>query len=208
MVRVFVCAVCSVPLMSGLPRKWPSYGLQLFKRRAAGFTPWLVVAAVGAPIDWETLRGDLGVARIGFGPRFPFERGDYRGLLGLDVLVTLVGYEGIDEAGRRERDQRALTAIWRDGRPATLWTLARGFAYRLGVQEGPDALYFLNQEVPHALDEAFREEVAAARETQLILREGVFADPAFDQPYERLVARIARGRRMPAPDFDASLESR
>jgi len=186
--------------MSGPPKKWPAYGLGLFKRRADGWTPWLVVAAVGAPIDWETLRGDYGVARIGFGPRFPFERGNYSGLLGLDVLVTLLGYEGVDEAARMERDRRALSAIWREGRPATLWTLQRGFAHRLAVEEDAGELYFVDQQVPFALDETFQESVAAARETQLLLREGIFAQPDFDAAYELLVARLARGTRMPVFD--------
>lgn len=188
--------------MINLPKKWPAYGLGLFRRRAAGETPWLVVASVGMPVDWETLRGYFGVARIGFGPRFPYERGDYRMLFGLDVLVNLMGYEGLDEAGRAERDYRALSAIWRHGEPATLWTMKAGYAWRLQpyVRQGRDGEYleFVNQNVPHELDESFKGEVQQARETQLLLGDGVFAHEQFREARELVLARITQGRQSPA----------
>jgi hypothetical protein len=176
-----------------IPLKWPAYGMSVFKRRAAGWTPWLVVAAIGAPVDWETFRGDYGVARIGFGPRFPFFRGDYRMVVGLDVLCSFIGLPGVDEAGRRERDQMALTYLWRNGRVATLWTLESGFVYRVNVREYKDELSFVVDDQPNAIDESFQAVVATAREFRLAVREGVFADEAFDEAHELLMARIARG---------------
>ena len=179
--------------MSGPPKKWPSYGLPLFRRRATGFTPWLVVAAVGVSIDWETLRGDYGVGRIGFGPRFPFERGDYRCLFGLDVLVVMMGYDGIDEAAQAARNDRALSAIWLAGQPATLWTMQSGYAHRLSVIDSTRELYFTVGPDAHALDESFPGVVAQQRQVQLMTREGVFARPEFDEAHAALLRRLMGG---------------
>ncbi|HXC39852.1 MAG TPA: hypothetical protein VN667_12995, partial [Burkholderiales bacterium] len=121
-----------------LPLKWPAYGLSLFKQRAEGYVPWLVIAAIGVPVDWDTLRGAAGVARIGFGPRFPYLRGDYRPITGLNVLVSSFGWQGVDDAALRERDELAMRTLWERGEPGTLWLLAGGAARRL--RESPDKL--------------------------------------------------------------------
>jgi hypothetical protein len=164
----------------------------------------LVVAAVGMPVDWETLRGYFGVARIGFGPRFPYERGDYRMLFGLDVLVNLMGYEGLDEAGRAERDYRALSAIWKHGEPATLWTMRGGFAFRLDPRayedEAGECFDFVNQNVPCALDESFKDEVQEARRIKLLLGDGIFGREQFRAAREDLIASVGGARRRELSD--------
>lgn len=167
--------------MSGMPLKPPAYGVSLFKRRAAGDTPWLVIAAVGVPVDWSTFRSDPGVARIGMGAQFPYFRADFRCLMGLDVLVSFFGYQGVDDEAIAERDLRAIRAIWSRGQPGTLWTMQSGGACRVApARELENVGQFEVVSDLFGLDGDFREIVERERRRAILAREGIFARPAFD----------------------------
>lgn len=159
-----------------LPLKWPAYGLSLFKQRAEGYTPWLVIAAIGVPVDWDTLRSAPGAARIGFGPRFPYFRGDYRCITGLNVLVSSFGWQGVDQVELAARDELAMRWMWMRGEPGTLWILEGGSARRL--VKGETEFEAVSDPVPLA---ELREIVPVERRRAVLGKEGYFARAAFDE---------------------------
>lgn len=196
-----------------MPLKPPAYGVSLFKRRASGDTPWLVIAAVGVPVDWTTFRSDPGVARIGMGAQFPYFRADFRCLMGLDVLVSFFGYQGVDDEAIAERDLRAIRAIWVSGEPGTLWTMQAGGACRVApAREKTGEVTFEIVSDRFGLDGDFRGIVERERRRAILAREGIFARAAFDEVRQQireeenrvrdyLISRMSAERLQPMPDW-------